>query len=136
MPQKGMPFVRLLPILAATALLAAPHVAAAQDSSWTNECPANLEGTWVEMGQRCEDDNSELVIFSDGGYRWRQSRTEWGFARGQFSYSGPNPYSLLFRVRRINQHQNPDFQIAVSGNEVRMYSFGSGRERRLEKCRD
>ncbi|MGE4529412.1 MAG: hypothetical protein AB7D00_13685 [Rhodospirillaceae bacterium] len=129
--------MRLPSILAVAAMIAAATPAEAQTTyDWTNDSPANLTGTWVEMGQRCEDDNSELVIFSDGGYRWRQSRTEWGFARGQFSYTGSNPYSILFRVRRINQHQNPDFQIAVSGSEVRMYSFGSGRERRLEKCRD
>ncbi|MGC2855527.1 hypothetical protein ACM64Y_08630 [Novispirillum sp. DQ9] len=127
--------MRTLSVTVAALMAAVITPAAAQTYSWTNDSPANLTGTWVEMGQRCEDENSQLVIFSDGGYRWRQSRTDWGFARGQFSYTGPTPYSVFFRVRRLVQHENPDFQIAVSGNEIRMYSFGSGRERRLEKCR-
>lgn len=133
--QEGLT-VRTLLAAAIAVFVSAAVPAAAQTYDWTNDVPPNLAGTWAEMGQSCEDDNSQLVIYSDGGYRWRRSRTDWGFARGQFSYTGPQPYTVFFRVRRLDQHESPDFQLAISGDQLRIYSFGSGRERRLEKCKD
>lgn len=110
--------------------------AAAQQYNWTNETPSSLNGTWVEMGQKCEDDNSHLVIFSDGGYRWRKSRTDWGFARGKYSYYTAYASSVYFRLQRFIQQDEPDFQISVSGTEMKKYSYGSGRLVRYDKCRD
>ncbi|MFA7430644.1 MAG: hypothetical protein WCZ23_10855 [Rhodospirillaceae bacterium] len=110
--------------------------ASAQTYSWTTTAPANLIGTWVEMGQSCKDENSPLNIFADGGYQWRRSRTDWGFARGQFSYVSTQPYTIYFRVRQLVAQNKPDFQMALSGDQLRIYSIGSGQERRLERCKD
>lgn len=108
--------------------------AAAQQYDWTNDVPPMLEGTWVKMDQRCEDSNSQLMIFSDGGYRWRKSRTDWGFARGKFAQSTPASPQVYFRLQRFIQQDHPDFQINVSGMELRKYSFGSGKQVEYVKC--
>lgn len=117
-------------------LLAAATPAHAQTRTWTNTVPPNLEGRWVDIGEQCEDEHSQLMIFSDGGYRWRRARTEWGFARGQYAYVTQQPHQVMFRVRRLVQHEAPDFQISISGNQIRVFSFGSGQQRRLERCAD
>lgn len=108
--------------------------AAAQNYDWTNDVPRSLEGTWVAEGQDCDDENSRLLIFSDGGYRWRKARTDWGFARGKYSYVHPDAYTVYFRVQRFVQQEQPDFQISVSGPRLSKYSLGSGRVQRYEKC--
>lgn len=110
--------------------------AAAQQYNWTNDAPSSIKGKWVEMGEKCEDENSHLVIFSDGGYRWRKSRTDWGFARGKYSYGSIHASSIYFRLQRFLQKDDPDFQISVSGAELKKYSHGSSRLVRYEKCRD
>lgn len=123
-----------VPLALGTAALLRPVAGLAQQYDWVNEAPDALEGTWVIRGQRCADDNSQLVIFSSGGYRWRKTRTEWGFARGRYSY---NPWgnTVYFRLRRLVQREQPDFQITVSGPEMRRYSYGSGETVFYEKCR-
>lgn len=108
--------------------------AVAQQYEWTNDVPAMLKGTWVKMDQRCDDPNSQLMIFSDGGYRWRKSRTDWGFARGKFAQTAPTSSQVYFRLQRFVQQEQPDFQINVSGTSLRRYSFGSGRQVKYEKC--
>lgn len=130
--------MKLLAMLAVVLLagLGLPQGAEAQTRAWTNTVPPNLEGRWVEFGERCEDADSQLMIFSDGGYRWRRARTDWGFARGQYSYVTSQPHQVQFRVRRLVQHQTPDYQLAISGTQLRVYSYGSGEQRRLEKCAD
>lgn len=120
-------------LMAGLLLLSGP--ALAQSYSWTSDAPKNLIGTWVEMGQRCEDENSQLSIFADGGYQWRRSRTDWGFARGQFSYVSDTPYTIYFRVRQLVQQDRPDFQYNLSGDQLKIYNYGSGQQRRLEKCK-
>lgn len=115
------------------AVLLAAGVSAARDYDWTNDVPPSLKGTWVVQGERCAADNSRLAIFSDGGYRWRKSRTDWGFARGKYSWTtGSN--TIFFRVQRFVHRDQPDFQITVSGTEMRKYSLGSGQLVEYEKC--
>ncbi len=121
-------------IILAALLLSAATPAAAQQYDWTSDAPPALDGTWVVQGQRCDDINSQLVIFSDGGYRWRKSRTDWGFARGKFSYITPRSSQVYFRVQRFVQQEQPDFQINVSGTSLRKYSYGSGKQVRYSKC--
>lgn len=121
--------------LAALLLVWAAFPAQAQQYDWTNEVPDRLRGTWVLSGERCEDPNSQLAIFSDGGYRWRKSRTDWGFARGKYSYYSPVAGRVYFRLQRFIQQDEPDFSISVSGVELRKYSYGSGQSIRYEKCR-
>lgn len=113
--------------------LAAPQ-AQAQDYDWTNDVPEKLRGTWVLLGQKCDDHDSQLAIFSDGGYRWRKSYTEWGFARGKYAMFSPASSRIYFRLQRFVQQEQPDFSISLSGNELKKYSYGSGRMREYEKC--
>lgn len=49
---------------------------------WVSAVPDSLRGAWAVEG-RCEDEEGLMLIFSNGGYRWRKSHTDWGFARGQ-----------------------------------------------------
>lgn len=125
-----MAFVALLPAL----LLTTPTAAQAQQYDWVNEAPPALRGTWVVQGQQCEDPNSQLAIFSDGGYRWRKSRTEWGFARGKYSSLTPQSPTVYFRLQRFIEQENPDFSITAAGTELKKYSFGSGSMQKYDKC--
>lgn len=119
-------------LLALTVAIPGAHAA---DYNWINDPPPELVGTWVLRGQSCEDQNSQVLIFSDGGYRWRQTRTEWGFARGRFSWDRGSP-NTFFRVQRFVQQDDPDFQFIVTGPEMRKYTFGSGRVTRYDRCPD
>jgi hypothetical protein len=120
--------------LVAAAGLAVSVTAAAQTYDWTNDVPPTLKGVWVIQDQRCDDPNSQAVIFSDGGYRWRKSRTDWGFARGKYSYTTPTSALVYFRLQRFIPREAPDFQINVSGTSLRKYSFGSGVQVKYDKC--
>jgi hypothetical protein len=122
-----------LALFVAVCLGAVP--AFAQQYKWSNEAPDRLRGTWVLRGERCEDPDSQLAIFSDGGYRWRKSRTDWGFARGKYSYLSPVGGTIYFRLQRFIQQDEPDFSISVSGIELKKYSYGSGDMARYDKCR-
>lgn len=122
-------------VVASAALSAAATPALAQqDYQWTNSVPDSLRGTWVVQGQKCDDENSRLAIFSDGGYRWRKARTDWGFARGKFSYDSDDAANVYFLLQRLVPNEEPDFQITVSGTEMRKYSFGSGETQRYDRC--
>jgi len=121
-------------LILAVLLGVAATPAAAQEYDWTNTAPRALEGAWVKADQRCDDPNSQLMIFSDGGYRWRKSRTDWGFARGKYAYLTPTSSQVYFRVQRFLQQDAPDFQINVSGTSLRKYSYGSGKQVKYEKC--
>lgn len=122
-------------VVALVAVLATAGAAVAQEYDWTNDVPRPLKGTWVKIGERCEESGSRLAIFSDGGYRWRTAPTEWGFARGKYAWTDGSP-TVYFRVQRLVQQENPDFQITVTGPEMRKYAFGSGKLVRYEKCPD
>lgn len=127
---------RLLIVLAlAAGFTAAGGPVRAADYDWVNDVPAVLEGTWVIRDQRCEDENSQVLIFSAGGYRWRQARTEWGFARGRYAWTAGSP-NIYFRVQRFVQQDEPDFQFIVTGPEMRKYTFGSGKVTHYDRCPD
>ena len=121
--------------VALLALAAGTAGAQAADYTWINDPPPGLVGTWVIRGQSCADENSQVLIFSDGGYRWRQTRTEWGFARGRFSWDRGSP-NTFFRVQRFVQQDDPDFQFIVTGPEMRKYTFGSGKVTYYDRCPD
>lgn len=102
---------------------------------WVNPAPQQIKGTWAKDG-RCEDDDSLLVIFSDGGYRWRTSRTDWGFARGKYRYDSPQAYRVFFRLQRLVQtSEDPDQVITVSGSILKKYNLKGGTSETYEKCR-
>ncbi|EKV32094.1 hypothetical protein C882_3158 [Caenispirillum salinarum AK4] len=105
-----------------------------QSGDWVSPVPDSLRGTWAVEG-RCEDDDSLMVIFSNGGYRWRKSRTDWGFARGKYRYTHPNAYRIEFQLQRFQQpSDNPDAVITVSGNEMRKYNLMGGTNETFIKC--
>lgn len=116
-------------------LAAGSSPAQAQQYTWVNDAPEALKGTWVLQGQHCDDPDSQLAIFSDGGYRWRKSRTDWGFARGKYSYLNQQSPTVYFRLQRFVEQEEPDFSITASGGELKKYSFGSGSMSRYDKCR-
>lgn len=120
--------------LTTSALFASGSALAEGQYTWVNEAPESIEGTWVVSGERCEDENSHLAIFSNGGYRWRQSRTEWGYARGKYSYESAQWGTIYFRLQRLEPDNTPDYSISVSGTELRKYSLGSGKMERYDKC--
>ncbi len=102
---------------------------------WVNVPPESLRGTWAKEG-RCRDDDSLLLIISDGGYRWRTSRTEWGFARGKFRYDNPQAYRVFFQLQRLVQAtDDPDQVFTVSGGTLKKYSLRGGTHDTFEKCR-
>lgn len=102
---------------------------------WVNPVPQQLKGTWAKEG-RCQDDGSLLVIFSDGGYRWRTSPTDWGFARGKYRYDSPQAYRVFFRLQRLVQTgDEPDQVITVSGTTLKKYNLKAATSETYEKCR-
>lgn len=105
-----------------------------QSGDWVSPVPDSLRGTWAVEG-RCEDEDSLMLIFSNGGYRWRKSRTDWGFARGKYRYTHPNAYRIEFQLQRFNQTSDaPDMTITVSGNEMRKYNLRGGTNETFQKC--
>ncbi|SIS55952.1 hypothetical protein [Insolitispirillum peregrinum] len=126
------PLIALLATIASVLVVSEP--VQAQQYTWVNDVPGSLKGTWVVQGQQCSDPDSQLAIFSDGGYRWRKSRTEWGFARGKYSSISPQSATVYFRLQRLVEQEEPDFSITAGGNELKKYSFGSGSMQRYDKC--
>ena len=106
----------------------------AQSYSWRNDVSPDLEGAWVKAGQRCEDSGSLLMIFSSGGYRWRKAATDWGYARGKYSWQ-PGSGSVSFKLQRFEPSDSPDFLFTVVGAEMRKYTYASGQLTRFTKCR-
>lgn len=105
-----------------------------QSGDWVSVVPESLRGSWAVDG-RCDDDDSLMVIFSNGGYRWRKSRTEWGFARGKYRYTYPNAYRIEFQLQRFEQPSDaPDAVITVSGKEMHKYNLMGGTKETFIKC--
>lgn len=105
-----------------------------QSGDWVSRVPASLHGSWAVEG-RCADDDSLLLIFSDGGYRWRKSRADWGFARGKYRYTHPNAYRIEFQLQRFQQpNDSADVVITVSGAEMRKYNLMGGTKETFSKC--
>lgn len=106
----------------------------AQSYSWRNDVSPVLEGSWVKTGQKCEDSGSLLMIFSTGGYRWRKAATEWGYARGKYSWQPGSP-TISFKLQRFEPQDSPDFLFTVVGPEMRKYTYASGQLTKFSRCR-
>ncbi len=106
---------------------------AQQDYGWGESVPNAVKGSWVQQGYKCDDKKAEEIIFSDGGYRWRQPNGSWKYARGQFSKSNDG-YNYYFLVNRTPASTNPDFQISVAGKSLSKYSLGNGETQRFDRC--
>jgi hypothetical protein len=107
---------------------------AQQDYGWNEDVPKALKGTWMQQGYKCDDKKGELLIISDGGYRWRQPSGSFGYARGRFSKS-VDGYSFYFLLNSTESTSTrPDFQISVAGNSLSKYSLGNGESRRYDRC--
>lgn len=106
-----------------------------QSGDWVSPVPTSLKGTWVVDGQSCESEDSLMLIFSNGGYRWRKSRTDWGFARGRYRYTHPNAYRVGFQLQRfVQSSDNPDALITVSGNRMTKFNPLGGTSESFQKC--
>jgi len=104
---------------------------------WTPELPPQFSGTWV-VGNDCDDENAPLIVLSNGGYRWREGPTNWGYARGHYQYDSPVTSRILFRVSKLNSPHSgePDFVITVSGTVLKKYNLKSGTMNQYNKCPD
>lgn len=104
---------------------------------WTPMLPKQFEGTWV-VGGDCESDSALLIVLSNGGYRWRDGPTNWGYARGRYRYDSPVSNKLLFRLSKLNSPHDgsPDYIITVSGMQLKKYNLKSRTEVEYEKCRE
>lgn len=101
---------------------------------WVSTVPRSLAGTWSVEGQ-CENEDALMLIFSNGGYRWRKSRADWGFARGHYRYTHPDAYSVEFRLQRLaEQRDQADSVLTVSGPVMRKFNPLGGTMERFEKC--
>ncbi|NBT42106.1 MAG: hypothetical protein EBT20_16845 [Alphaproteobacteria bacterium] len=107
----------------------------AQNYAWRTDVLPSLEGTWVKRGQDCTKDTSLIMIFSAGGYRWRKAPTDWGYARGKYSWQ-QGATSTAFRLQRFNVESGADFLFTVVGDEMRKFTYASGRLVRFERCPD
>jgi hypothetical protein len=104
-----------------------------QETEWTGDVPKSLRGTWGVNG-RCDTDDAEVIIFSDGGYRWRKPDGSWGFARGYFSYSNDNAYRVLFKVRHLVPTPGYDAVLTVAGDSLRKTNLKSNSFQRYDRC--
>ncbi|WP_299443874.1 hypothetical protein [uncultured Rhodospira sp.] len=102
---------------------------------WTTDLPDQFKGTWVADGL-CDSDSAPLVLFSNGGYRWRDGPTNWGFARGHFRYDSPATHRVFFRLSKLNSPHDgtADYVITVSGIELNKYNLKAGTSQSYEKC--
>lgn len=116
-------------------LLSAVGGAHAQNYTWRSDVLPALEGTWVGRGQDCDKDTSLLMIFSAGGYRWRKAPTDWGYARGKYSWQR-GATRVAFRLQRFNVEGDADFMFTIVGDEMRKFTYASGRMTRFERCPD
>jgi len=102
---------------------------------WTTELPDQFAGTWV-VGGDCESDSAPLIVLSNGGYRWRDGPTNWGFARGRYRYDSPATNRIMFRLNKLNgpHDGSPDYTITVSGPQLKKYNLKSRTMQEYEKC--
>jgi hypothetical protein len=129
----GSVFLAVALLLAS--FVTSPPTARAQDIEWTGDVPQSLKGTWSVNGQ-CKGHGIELLIFSNGGYRWSKPDGSWGFARGSFAYSNPRSYRVLFKVRHLFPTPGYDAVLTVSGSTLRKTNLKSNTSRRYRKCGD
>jgi hypothetical protein len=114
----------------------APGEAAGVDEEgWTTELPEQFAGTWV-AGGACDSDSAPLIVLSNGGYRWRDGPTNWGFARGRYRYDSPMTNRIEFRLNKLNSPHDgtTDFTISVSGPQLKKYNLKSRTMSEYEKC--
>ncbi|KAA5606417.1 hypothetical protein F1188_05990 [Roseospira marina] len=113
----------------------APDEAAGPVDGWTTELPEQFAGTWV-VGGACDSDSAPLIVLSNGGYRWRDGPTNWGFARGRYRYESPVTNRIEFRLNKLNSPHSgtTDYTITVSGIELKKYNLKSGTITEYEKC--
>ncbi len=102
---------------------------------WTTRLPPQFEGTWVAGGD-CDSDSAPLIVLSNGGYRWRDGPTNWGFARGRYRYDSPATNRILFRLNKLNAPHDgsPDYIITVSGPQLKKYNLKSRTMQEYEAC--
>ncbi|MBB4286475.1 hypothetical protein [Roseospira goensis] len=102
---------------------------------WTTELPARFEGTWV-VGGACDSDSAPLIVLSNGGYRWRDGPTNWGFARGRYHYDSPASNRVMFRLNKLNSPHDgtADYVLTVSGPQLKKYNLKSRTTVEYEKC--
>ena len=104
---------------------------------WTSTLPPQFTGMWV-VGGDCDSDSAPLIVLSNGGYRWRDGPTNWGYARGRYQYDSPATNKLMFRLSKLNSPHDgsPDYIITVSGVQLKKYNLKSRTEVEYEKCPD
>ncbi|MQX37461.1 hypothetical protein [Roseospira navarrensis] len=102
---------------------------------WTTELPAQFAGTWI-AGNDCTSDSAPLIVLSNGGYRWRDGPTNWGFARGRYRYDSPVTHRIEFRLNKLNSPHSgtTDYTITVSGSVLKKYNLKSGTMEEYNKC--
>jgi hypothetical protein len=107
----------------------------ADAEGWTAELPEQFAGTYVSGGD-CDSDSAPLIIMSNGGYRWRDGPTNWGYARGRYKYDSPATNRVFFRVNALNNPHdgNPDYVITISGPELDKYNLRAGTSQSYERC--
>ncbi|WP_092614092.1 hypothetical protein [Roseospirillum parvum] len=104
--------------------------------TWTDQVPARLAGTWAEEGADCDDPDSRLLIFSDGGYRWRLSVTKWGLARGQYRYPNSQARRIEFRLRRFFQTSDAaDYILILDGADLKKVNPSGRTTKVYRRCR-
>lgn len=102
---------------------------------WTTVLPPQFEGTWV-VGGDCDSESAPLIVLSNGGYRWRDGPTNWGFARGRYRYDSPATHRVTFRLNKLNSPHDgsPDYVLTVSGPQLKKYNLKSRTTVEYEKC--
>ena len=105
------------------------------EDGWTTKLPSQFEGTWV-VGGACESESAPLIVLSNGGYRWRDGPTNWGFARGRYKYDSPATNRVRFRLNKLNAPHDgsPDYVITVAGPQLIKYNLKSRTTQEYEKC--
>ncbi|MBK1663394.1 hypothetical protein CKO38_02530 [Rhodospirillum rubrum] len=102
---------------------------------WHDDAPENMKGVWAVSG-RCKGDTAEMLIFSNGGYRWRKSDGSWGFARGKFSYASPKSYRVLFKVSHLFPTEGYDAIVTISGNTLTKTNLKSNSRQSYRRCQN
>ncbi|MBB4264938.1 hypothetical protein [Roseospira visakhapatnamensis] len=107
----------------------------ALEGGWTGTLPTQFKGIWV-VGGDCDSEHAPLIVMSNGGYRWRDGPTNWGYARGHYKFDSPASNKLMFRLSKLNSPHDgtPDYIITVSGVQLKKYNLKSRTEVEYEKC--
>ncbi len=103
------------------------------DGDWVGDAPESIIGSWASNG-RCDSDDAMMLVFDNGGYRWRKPDGSWGFARGYYSYTSDTSYRVLFKVRHLDPTPGYEAIITVSGNTLRKTNVKSNTQETYERC--